>query len=230
MATYNSGAEYADRQMKMLGDLMSLNIPFRQTVYDDLITKSNRIFRFGLNTALGQIGVYSTKPMYVNPNFTPRAGSYTSRTGGKMQGLLPTRGKPTKSNPAGETHFNAKTKILGAGGTMEGEPHRTTYLKGGYKELRNRTGRRIDFVNLQFTNDLFLDYCNITQLGAPPQPQMVSQHEYIVRFKRYHNVEKKKGLEKKYGKIFDSNPQEIDLFVKRLNQNVSTYIQKLSYK
>jgi hypothetical protein len=217
MATYKSGEEFIMRHVQRVEQLMQYNYPFEQCVRDQLIRNYKRIFSMGLKTDMTKIGTYSTKPMYVNPNFTPRAGGFTSRSGGKMQGLLPTIGKH------GEKYFNAKTKIRGARGTETGEPHRTTYLAGGYKELRNRTGRRIDFVNLQFTNDLFLDYTN-APIGTPPKPIKISQHEYIVKLKREHNVKKVDGLQKKYGTIFNLSENEKVAFIQRLQRLVNNWL------
>lgn len=226
MATFQSGAEYANEVRKRIGRLLADNKPFRIAVYNDVARKSVRIFEDGIKSDGSQIGQYATQPpIYVNPNFAPRKGAIRIAGGGVLQGLLPTRGKPTKENPEGESVFTEETKHRGVRGTKAGDPHRTTYLIGGYKELRNRTGRRIDRVNLRFTNNLFLDWANTGSISAPPKPTKVSPIEYVIKLKRPENVLKRIGLEDKYGIIFKSTGDEIKNFVETLQFNYNEFMK-----
>lgn len=235
MATYKSGKEYAQKLAARYEELIRTNIPFKETVYNDIARKSKRIFEDGLKSNGSLIGQYSTKPpIYVNPNYAPRKGDIKIKGGGKLEGLLPTIGKPTKDNPEGEMFFTEKTKhrgIVRRKGVVvftpkAGDPHRCTYLDGGYKELRNRTGRRIDKVNLRFTNDLFLDWANIAIEGAAPKPTKVSISEYVIQLKRDYNIKKLQGHEKKYGTIFASTSEEKKLFLENLNSRIKVFMSK----
>lgn len=209
MATYRSGKEYAQRLAAKYEELLRTNIPFKEAVYNDIARKSIRIFEEGKKSDGGLIGQYSTTPMYANPNYQPRSGAIRIAGGGKLQGLTPTIGKTGKSVFA-----------------STGLPHKTTYLEGGYKELRNRTGRRIDKVNIRFTNDLFLDWANVGTVSSPPKPTKVSSSEYLIKLKRAHNVYKVEGLEEKYGTIFTSTAQEKKLFLENLNSRIKVFMSK----
>lgn len=226
MAEFRSGAEYAEQIRARAIQLLTENAPFRISVYSDLAEKSDRIFVQGKKSDGSDIGQYATSPpMYVNPNFAPRKTSISIPGGGKLEGLLPTRGKPTKENPNGERYFTEKTKHRGVRGTKAGDPHRTTYLDGGYKELRNRTGRRIDKIVLRFTNDLFLDWANMGSVSGTPTPTKVNPSEYIVQLKRKYNVEKRVGLESRFGKIFTSTEREKISFYETLNFNFQKFMR-----
>jgi hypothetical protein len=80
-----------------------------------------RIFLKGRNAAGGAIGVYSVTPFYINPN-------------APLFNLLP---KYKKSKP--------RLVPIGATGQTvfkNGNPHKTTYLAGGYAEFRKIVGRQ----------------------------------------------------------------------------------------
>ena len=209
MATFSSGKEYARHIAAKYEELLRTNIPFKEAVYNDIARKSIRIFEEGKKSDGSLIGQYSTTPMYANPNYQPREGNITTKSGGKLSGLLPTVGKTGKSVFA-----------------STGLPHLTTYLGGGYKELRNRTGKRIDKVNIRFTNDLFLDWANVGAVNAAPKPIKVDSSEYVIKLKRSYNVDKKEGLEEKYGTIFFSTVSERKQFVSDLNSRIKVFMAK----
>lgn len=209
MATFSSGKEYARHMAAKYEELLRTNIPFKEAVYNDIARKSIRIFEEGKKSDGSLIGQYSTDPMYANPDYQPRKGAIKTSGGGKLQGLTPTIGKTGKSVFA-----------------STGLPHKTTYLPGGYKELRQRQGRKVDHVNIRYTNDLFLDWANVGAVNAAPKPTKVDSSEYVIKLKRSYNVDKKEGLEDKYGTIFFSTIGERKQFTTDLNSRIKVFMSK----
>lgn len=212
--------QYADKAAKKIENILNENKPFERAVKNIVAKQAQRIFIDGLNSSGGIIGHYSTKAMYINPNTgaTPRKTN-KGKSKFKLEGLEPTVGK------YGEHIFTAATAWHGVKGTKAGDPHRTTYLAGGYKELRNRIGRRIDRMNLTFTNSLLSDFCNATILpNTEPKkilalPHKITVNEYQTGFSRKDSVDKKNGLEKRFGSIFKLTAQEKEDFFKTLDFN-----------
>lgn len=203
--------------------IIEQNLPFERAVKNIVAMQARRIFIEGVKTSGAPIGQYSTDPIYVNPNTgsTPRKTREKTRSGLVLEGLEPTRGNPNASlieDSAGEHIFTARTAHRGVKGTKAGDPHRTTYLAGGYKELRNRTGRRIDRVNITFSNDLLSDFCN-SDTARKAVPVKITVHEYHTMLKRPINQLKREGLEKKYGTIFNLMTKEREAFFKTLDFN-----------
>lgn len=198
MATYKSGREYAQRLAAKYEELLRTNIPFKEAVYNDIARKSIRIFEDGKKSDGSLIGQYSTTPMYANPDFQP-----------SKSGITPPTGKTGKSVFA-----------------STGLPHKTTYLAGGYKELRQRLGRKVDHVNLRYTNDLFLDWANAGSVGSAPKPTKVNVSEYLIRLKRSHNIDKVEELTDKYGTIFFSTVSERKQFSSDLNSRIKVFMAK----
>lgn len=189
-----SPSEYAAEQERKIQRILKDNLPFQRAVKNTVVKQAVRIFIGGQNSSSGNTGQYSTTPMYFNPLYAPNKGL------AKFGGELKPEGK------TGKTHF------------ANGEPHKTVYLDGGYKELRNRTGRRIDKVNLTFTRDLQSDFTN-SPLPNKAEPNKVSVNEYTTSIKREHNQKKREGLEAKYGMIFNLTKPEKDFFFKTLDFN-----------
>lgn len=206
--------QYLLETERKISQIIELNIPFERAVRNIVAMQARRIFIDGIKSDGSPIGQYSTDPIYVNPNTgaSPRKTSQKTRSGFVLEGLEPTVGK------FGEHIFTARTAHRGVPGTKAGDPHRTTYLPGGYKELRNRTGRRIDRVNITFSNDLLSDFCN-AQVAAKAAPVKISANEYHVSLKRSINQLKREGLEKRYGTIFNLMTKEREAFFKTLDFN-----------
>lgn len=200
-----------------INDILRLNEPFERAVRNIVARQAGRIFIEGKNSSGGIIGQYSTHPLYINPNTSsPRKGAIKGRVAGisfvKFEGLEPTTGK------YGEHIFTAETAYRGVKGTKAGDPHRTTYMAGGYKEFRNRIGRRIDRVNLTLTGDFMKDYTN-AQIPSKAAPIKISTVEYHVMLKRPLNIKKRQGFEDKYGTIFDLMREEREAFFRTLEFN-----------
>jgi hypothetical protein len=83
-----------------------------------------RVFQKGLDSENSPIGRYSTTPGYYGPKQFIQKAAFS---------------------PVGK---RGKKKF------KSGDPHKTMYLKEGYKELREKQGRRTDIVNLEYRGDL----------------------------------------------------------------------------
>lgn len=103
-----------------------------------------RIFQDGKAQNGQQIGKYSTKPIYVNPN-KPKKGLPKS----KLSKLKP-RGKDPKSG----TRFK------------NGKPRKTHYLDKGYSGLRRVFGRQNSKVDLNLTGSLRLSIKTVSRRSA----------------------------------------------------------------
>lgn len=101
---------------------------------------------------------------------------------------------------------------------------KTVYFKS-YKDLRSEQGRESEKVNLRLTNDLQSDYANAQITGGGiaqnPQPIKVSAMEYKITLKRQGNIDKKAGLEKRYGKIFNLTQGEKNTFYDVVRKEVA---------
>ena len=222
--------EWTKRHRQVLKNLVTNNRPLQIAAKTAMKDMSVRIFEDGKKSDGSLIGQYDTKkPLYVNPNYSPRAVGGNNRKGKlKLEGLRPTRGNPNASlieNPGvGEHEFTNKTKHRGVKGTKAGDPHRTTWVKN-YKDFRNRIGKRIDKVNLVLTGDLQSDFSN----GAikNPQPKKINSNEYVVTLTRPINRKIREKMEDKYGgAIFSHSQEEIAKFVKIADQELRSEFAK----
>jgi hypothetical protein len=174
------------------------NLPLEKAVIDIAPKIADRIFNHGKKSDHSQIGQYdTTMEMYINPDAAPRAGAVKAKG---IQGLKPTTGKTGR-------HIFEST----------GEPHKTTYVKN-YKDLRNRIGRRIDTVNLNFSNDLESDF-------KSRNPVKVSNNEYVMQLKRPLNTKKVEGNEKRFGRTFAVSKSEKKHFIETLNFEIANLLK-----
>lgn len=106
-------------------------------------------------------------------------------------------------------------KNLRRSGSHKGKTGRsikTTYFKS-YFDLKNQQGFKSGKVNLRLTNDLQSDFANSPQTdgtGAPPIGKVikVSNNVYMEALRRPKNVQKLKGLVRKYGDFTLFTPNE----------------------
>lgn len=188
--------EYADKLRRQLDELLINNKPLERASYSSLGRTGIRIFTDGLNTSGNTIGQYDTKrPLYIDPKETTAGTKKKKKKNFSLQGIEPPTGKH------GDTHFK------------DGKPHKTTYVNN-YKDFRNRIGRRIDKVNIELTGDLFLDMMNPENEDQPStaRPDKINTNFYEVSLKRQYNIDKRRGLENKYGSILYPTKEEIELF------------------
>lgn len=232
MSIYPSATAYAEQQALLLSRIKLYEVPFELAVRSVLAVQGERIFSRGLKSDGGRIGTYDTeRELYINPKLSPRATAARG-AGFSLQGLLPTRGKPstewqtpTDEYPEGEHIFTGKTAWRGGPGTKAGDPHKTTYLRN-YKDFRNRIGRRVDTVDLVLSGDLRLDFVS-SQLKGRAVTTGEGSLLYVVAFKRAKNADKRAGLENKYGRIFALTTEERALYFKTLVAEIKTAVREL---
>ena len=87
-------------------------------------------------------------------------------------------------------------------------------MAGGYKELRNKLGNRIDIVDLNFSAELRMDFSNEKARNQPAEPRKINELEYQIKLDKPINQKKRDGLEKKYGNIFSLSETEKETFFK----------------
>jgi hypothetical protein len=93
-----------------------------------------------------------------------------------------------------------------------GKPTKTSYYKS-YKALKQQQGFNANVVNLRMKNELQSDFANAKIAegnDSPPKPNTikVNPNLFIISLRKQINVDKKEGLEKKYGKIFSHTKAE----------------------
>lgn len=98
-----------------------------------------------------------------------------------------------------------------------GKTIKTGYYKGGYAEFRSQQGREAGKVNYRLTNELQSDYANskvavTANKLASPKPIKISNFKYVITLNKDINIQKRSGLERKYGIIFDLNVTENNQF------------------
>lgn len=195
--------------------------PLRLAAFATTAQMGNRIFDEGkdvdeLQTSRPGYGTYSTKPIYINPatlktmNVPGNIGKPIGKPIGKRKNGSR---KPTLQKKKGEL-FAVETK------------RKTVYLDGGYKELRNKLGRRIDVVDLKLSGELRMDFANGKAEKAPAVPRKVSEVEYEIRLDKAINQKKREGIEEKYGTIFSLSEPEKELFFKTIQFEFQNRLSK----
>ena len=166
-----------------------------------------RIFLKGLNADGSPIGSYSTKPAYFNPKQTGQSGVPKPRIG-----LPTTRVSKSKRVPA--------LSPIGKNGQAvfkNGKPHKTAYVKDGYKGFRKLVGRQNTKVDLNLTGSLFLSI----QLAT-------TKNGILLYFATSKEADKGRGNEKRFGKpIFDTNKVEQDIFNAEMRRIISLLIKNI---
>lgn len=94
-----------------------------------------------------------------------------------------------------------------------GKAIKTGYYAGGYAEFRSQQGRESSHVNFRLTNELQSDYANskvsVSSTGlANPIPIKIDNFTYVITLNKNINIQKRSGLENKYGIIFSLNQKE----------------------
>jgi hypothetical protein len=179
-------------------NLKTFTEPLRRAAFSVTAQMGERIFDEGKTTDSGEIGQYSTKPIYVNP-----------------EKLTVKKSIGVKSGKTGEKVFKS--------GKKKGEPHKTKYLEGGYKELRDKVGRQSSFVDLSFSNELRMDFNNERPVA---EPRKINDLEYQIRLDKDINQKKRGGMEEKYGTIFNLSDKEKELFFETIQFEFNNRLSK----
>lgn len=143
----------------------------------------NRVVNDGRNSSDQNIGSYSSKPSYYEQN------QFVKKSAFKPQG------KTGKSQ------------------TKAGKMHKSMYLPGGYKQLRDIQGRPTDKVNLNYSGSTMASY----QL----QPL---KDAVVIGFVNEKSSRVRKALEKKYGRSYYATQKEMDNY----NKEVAEESKKLT--
>ena len=148
-----------------------------------------RIFVNGLSSDLSQIGTYSETPFYQNPN---------NLLGVSVSGITP----------------------LGKNGLdsfRSGKKKKTRYLGGGYKELRELTGRQSDFIDLNFSGST-QGAIQVGEQGEEAVIGFVDEKSFLIM----------QGHEERYGKeIISFSEEERDFAIKAARNEFLAIIQEI---
>lgn len=171
------------------------------TLDEYILDQKRRLFQIRTKNLPLARAAADTNAMQVKRIFTDggktsggKIGSYNSTTALYISPKLAPQSFPTKGK-TGKTRFK------------NGKAHKTGFFDS-YKAFRQSQGRESGFVNLNLFGNEQSDLANsLTQQN----PQT-----WTSGFKRSENADKKKGQEKKYGKIFALTKKEQESFLKIL--------------
>jgi len=184
-------------------NMSTFTAPLQLAAFSATTQMAGRIFDEGKDEEEFQISrpgfsTYSTKPIYINPD--------TLKNMGVPGNIGVPMGKPKEGKKTGAKKRTFKKK----GELFAVETKNVTkYLAGGYKELRNKLGRRIDIVDLKLSGELRMDFSNQKKVA---EPRMINELEYQIRLDKVINQKKREGLEEKYGTIFSLSEREKEKF------------------
>lgn len=174
----------------------------------------NRIVRDKKNSSGGQIGTYSTKPMYASQKQFDKKSAFNPGVRAEVSSY---RSTSIKINPKTLLVKKGKTNYE----TISKQKMKTMYLQEGYKQLRDIQGKPTDGVNVNYTGSTNLSY----QLQAKGK-------EVLLGFTDQESSNIRQGLEngtkgrKGYGKIYYATQQEIANY----NKNVAEDSKELTLK
>lgn len=131
------------------------------------------------------------------------------------------------------TELWASDENLRRAGTHRGKtgnPTKTSYYKS-YKDLKRQQGFNANVVNLRMKNELQSDFANARIAegsDSPPKPNTikVNPNEYRIVLRKQINVEKKAGLEQKYGAIFNHTKAERKQFYKVVQKELIRWLSR----
>lgn len=166
--------EFAIKIRERAQELQIHNRPLNIAAASVHSTMAERIFVKGETASGGQIGNYSTKDIWVNPNKTATPNS---------KGFNPLKGKK------GATDFKRNPS----------RKRKTSYFEG-WKGLRAAQGLPTNRVDLNFTGDMFFDFSRKDK-QLLQRVEELSRHEYASMFSREGNAEKASGNEKHFGAV-----------------------------
>lgn len=207
--------EYAMKLDRLIQSLQTENIPFKKAVQTTHALRMTRIFDKGQLSSGGQIGHYSTKPIYVNP----KTYGFSFQSKGKVIGEQKSLVVSIKTKKE-KLITTKRGKFVG----RNVKDRKTRYFAEGYKGFRQFVKRPTNFINLGLTYDMRFDLSNSRSLKRVGLPDKLSPSEYVERFKRPHNAEKFTGLEKRFGDIGDFQNSEREQFNKVLQFELTKFL------
>lgn len=210
-----SPEEYTERLQTLYGlqnDLAEYTI--LPAAAELLIAIKQRIVNDGKNTADGNIGDYSTKPMYVEKEQFAKPGAFNPQGKNNVMGLtmgdrlVPSvRLKQTgiRRNPVKYKRYTITKPNL--------QQRISMYLPEGYKQLRDIQALRTDIMNFKYRGDLINSY----------KLQKVSQ-SVLLGLTDPLSAKKREKLEARFGPVFYATGNEIANYTER----VSFLMQRLT--
>lgn len=203
-----SPEEYTERLQQLYGlqnDLAEYTIV--PAAAEMLIEIKSRIVNDGKNTADGNIGDYSTKPMYVEKEQFAKPGAFVAQGKNNVMGITPgDRLVPTirlkqtgvRRNPVSYKRYTVTKANM--------QERRSMYLPDGYKQLREIQALRTDIMNFKYRGDLINSY----------QMQKISQ-QVLLGLTDEKNAMKREKLEERFGPVFYATVSEKDNYIGRVN-------------
>lgn len=208
MATYTP----EEFEKKILEKQRSLDIvkvvvmPVATAVFDQY---RQRLFGKGIKGDGTKTGNYSRKAIYASKDKFRNTGSF--RPQGKKEYI---KGSKQKTTELYDIRTRKKKKVAI---TKPYTQRETMYLPNGYKELRAIQGLEIQFVDLQYTGDLFTDFSKLK----------IVNDSVVAGVSREINKKKIKGLSKRFGNsLFKHTKEEREFFTKEAQKRLIAYFSK----
>ncbi len=173
--------------------------------YIMLAQMKNRIQERGQNSNEGQLGKYSTKPLYATRNQFFNAGAF--RATGKPSTL---RSKPqkifTKDIPKG-------ANVLGGSVRKSDNSKKTMYLPFGYKQLRDIQGLQTSYIDLTYSGKTMQDF-QAAEIPEGMDIGFTSVRSAVVMDKIEHH----------FGRVSTPSANEMQAYENRVIEGVAVYL------
>ena len=199
-------SEFAIEIRRKIEAIRRDNTPLNKAAADTHSRMTERIFVQGKDSSGGQIGNYSTKDIWINPE--PENGNFAPRNSG---GFNPLRGKN------GNTEFK----------TNPGRVRKTSYFKGwkGFRAAQNLQTSKVD---LNYTGELFKDFGKEDKAAELKNVVKLSTDTFAATIENTeeNNSVKAFGAEKRFGKkIFKLTAEEERLFYETLEKELKQALE-----
>lgn len=150
-----------------------------------LASNLRRIHNEGLNVDRKKIGIYSLKPIYINPKNSPKSFAPQGKPYARIIGYKEKRKKfnVRKTKTAVYKEFAPK-------GTVHGQERKTRYFNDGYFGFRKIIGAESGYVNLQLSGGLKSSY----RIEKVP-------YGYLIGFNNSKYALIAASMERKYGRF-----------------------------
>lgn len=212
-----TATEYEQRLIHLYGlqdSLVNLVIAPAATT---MLTQIKKRILSGKNSADGNIGNYSQKPLYAEKSAFVKPGAFKpqGKDANKGNRIVPTvllvqarklkKGSkflPLVENNRKYTRFSVVKNNY--------EEHKTMYIEEGYKGLRDIQSLQTNHIDLKYRGDLIKDY----------QQQQLTQ-EVLQGFTLDKEAKKRAGLEGRFGSVFAPTQAEREQCMNRINANIN---------
>lgn len=207
--------EYEQRLKDLYGLQGSLAELVIAPAATELLRKIKARILKGGNSDGGQIGQYSTKPLYAERSefAKPSAFKPIGKNKGIGDRLVPTfllnQSKKLIKGPQflSIVDKNNKRKYSRYSQVKNDYTERKTmYIEEGYKGLRDIQSLQTGHIDLKYRGDLLNDY----------QQQVLAQ-SVVQGFTQDKEVEKRKGIESRLGRVFSPTPTEREEYLTKVN-------------